>query len=135
MAAPGAVRVISTLDSGLRTSLDAPADTASSSDMKSCMLLVLKAGAATLVLETRLRETPNEAGAKAEVLALMRAAAKAIFVIRNMMLENKYVKSRIMKFAVVYQCNVVELDRTQFEVFLKQLLKLYLLISYIEHAN
>jgi len=83
------------------------------------MLLVLKAGAATLVLETRLRETPNEAGAKAEVLALMRAAAKAIFVIRNMMLENKYVKSRIMKFAVVYQYNVVELDRTQFEVFLK----------------
>lgn len=91
VAAPGAVRVISTLDSGLRTSLDGPTDTASSSDMKRCMLLVLKAGAATLVLETRLRETPNEAGAKAEVLALMRAAAKAIFVIRNMMLENKYV--------------------------------------------
>jgi len=61
------------------------------------MLLVLKvkAGAATSVLETRLRATPKEAGAKAEVLALMRAAAKAIFVIRNMMLVYRIKEAEI----------------------------------------
>jgi len=93
VAAPGAVKVISMAESGLRTSLD-PMDAAGLSsevDMKSCMLLLdveRKVACATMLLFWATRDTPKADvdGANALVLAVMpmRARAKAIFDIRNM---------------------------------------------------